>query len=864
MRLSLSHSYLKTVWVIVALLTGLASRGEAKAALDFPYFPSRMHAFIWRNWTSVSIGKMALVLGTTKENVNNVAKSMGLPDYTDPSPYMQDRGYITTLRRNWHLLPNDQLLVLLGWDMAKLDFTLKEDDFLFIKFGSAKPDCAPLKYAVPTAAMDQRSVEIKAVVANYFGNEWNTPPKEQPFAFIEKLSTISGDTMPVVSDPNEKIRFLYSYFAVYGDALLNVELDPYPDELLRRLSQQGINGVWLHIVLSQIAPGTLFPEEAANAAIRLANLSKMAARANKYGIKIYLYLNEPRAQPNSWFVGKEGMKGVTEGNFSAICTSVPAVRDWIRSSLEHVFKTVPGLGGVFSISASENLTNCFSHNPSAGGCPRCPARGGAAVIAEINRTFAEGVTAGNPNAKVIVWDWQWQEAWIPDIIKGLPTSAYLMSVSEWGKPTQRGGINNTVGEYSISVIGPGTRALNNWALAKARGIKTIAKVQINNSWEMSAVPFLPVMNSIAQHKVNLNNANVDGMMLSWTLGGYPSLNLELVNRLDASTAPQDQVLSELANDHYGAAAGPDVVKAWKQFSDAFSEFPFDGSLIYNEPGTAYGPSNLLYASPTGYTASMIGFPYDDLNGWRSIYPAAVFISQFEKMAVGWSAGLATFKVAMEKTTRAEDQQVLNEDYRVAEAVGIHFQTVINQAKFVTARNNLAAGTLNAAQKADAIATVVAANEDEIKLARRMFTLTREDSRIGFEASNHYYYLPVDLVEKVINVDYIQHHGLPPNGAAYALAAGEGVKLSLNQNQPNPFTAFTSIGYSLPKDAAVILEILDSQGKRMRLLVGASEKTGAHQIIWNGLDESQNRVRAGVYLCRLKVGRGSMLRKIVLK
>ena len=49
---------------------------------------------------------------------------------------------------------------------------------------------------------------------------------------------------------------------------------------------------------------------------------------------------------------------------------------------------------------------------------------------------------------------------------------------------------------------------------------------------------------------------------------------------------------------------------------------------------------------------------------------------------------------------------------------------------------------------------------EIELAQRLFTLTRQDSRIGFEASNHYYYLPLDLVEKVIDCTYILEDWLP--------------------------------------------------------------------------------------------------------
>jgi hypothetical protein len=39
-------------------------------------------------------------------------------------------------------------------------------------------------------------------------------------------------------------------------------------------------------------------------------------------------------------------------------------------------------------------------------------------------------------------------------------------------------------------------------------------------------------------------------------------------------------------------------------------------------------------------------------------------------------------------------------------------------------------------------------------AKVLYALQREDSRIGFEASNHYYYLPQDLVEKDLNCERI--------------------------------------------------------------------------------------------------------------
>jgi hypothetical protein len=39
---------------------------------------------------------------------------------------------------------------------------------------------------------------------------------------------------------------------------------------------------------------------------------------------------------------------------------------------------------------------------------------------------------------------------------------------------------------------------------------------------------------------------------------------------------------------------------------------------------------------------------------------------------------------------------------------------------------------------------------ELELAKRLHRLQSRDSRIGFEASNQYYYVPMDLAEKVLS------------------------------------------------------------------------------------------------------------------
>lgn len=757
-------------WIVVLVLmevypavAGPLPATDPRPPVAFDHFPDRLHAFVWRNWEMVSLQRMAEVLDTTPEKVRAIGLSMGLPPHRTPPAEYQQRGYITIIRRNWHILPYEQLLQLLGWDAETLAFALREDDFLWIKLGSFKPSCPILRYAEPNEVAIRRCEQIRAIVSATFADKL-AKPRAPRFDFLKSLSSaVPGQAPRSSSTGEEKIRFLYSYCGVFGDPLINPELDPYPDGLLQQLSSLGVNGVWLHVVLRQLAPSSVFSEMSDNHEERIANLRRLVERAKRYGIDIYLYMNEPRAMEASFFRDREHLKGVQEGNYFALCTSAPEVRQWLAESLTYVFKQVPQLGGVFTITASENFTNCYSHSRTAAGCPRCSKRSGPEVIAEVNRTIAAGVRAGSPTAKVIVWDWGWPDGtdagwgkpdWASPIIEALPDDVYLMCVSEWGKPIARGGIPSAVGEYSLSVVGPGPRALRHWELAKKRGLKTLAKTQANCSWELSAVPYLPVMNLVAQHYSNLAQTGLDGLMMSWSVGGYPSPNLALARCFEADPLPTtEQALASVAQSRYGSDASPDVLAAWSRFSTAFAEYPFHGGFVYNGPMQC-GPANLLYAKPTGYRSTMVGFPYDDLEGWRAIYPADVLAGQFEKIATGWEEGLTALRTASDKTAVSAQLAHLHEDMVLAEAAGLHFRSVASQIRFIMARNALLFGSLQNNERKTRLETARKSLLDEIETAKRHFTLTCVDSRIGFEASNHYYYLPLDLVEKVVNCRHI--------------------------------------------------------------------------------------------------------------
>ena len=736
-------------------------KGAAPAPLALPHFPDRLHAFVWRNWPLVPSARMARVVSARTADIVRMGRAMGLDGPPRISLDQRARSYLTVIKRNWHLLPYDQLLELLGWTAERLAFILREDDFLFIKLGSLKPQCEHLRYQAPDERVRRREQQIARILGAEF-KTGVTAAADPLFGFIPRLSLMpAGPVKPAGSD---HLKFCYSYFALYGDPLLEPASDPFPDGYLARLAQAGINGVWLQAVIYKLAPFPWEPERSAQYRFRLKNLRALVARARRHGIGIFLYLNEPRAMPLPFFAKNPQLKGVVEGDHATLCTSQPDVQRYLVESVANICRGVPSLGGFFTITGSENLTHCWSHGAGAQ-CPRCGSRPPGAVIAEVNRLISEGIQQSGAPARLIAWDWGWNDAWTADAIRQLPAQAALMSVSEWQLPLDRGGVKTEVGEYSISAIGPGPRARRHWQMARERGLKVVAKIQAGNTWELAAVPYIPALENVARHAENLRAAGINDIMMGWTLGGCPSPNLEVVSEILAGESA-DQALQHVAERHFGASLAPAMVTAWRQFSAAFREFPYHPGLLYSGP-QQLGPANLLWAEPTGYHASMVGFPYDDLDAWRAVYPPEVLIRQFEKVAAGFTAALDQLRADASQPDRSlspTQRQALDEECRVAEAAAIHFRSTANQARFVLARRAVAT-TATPAEAAPHLDTLEGVLHEEIRLAQRLHRIQSRDSRIGFEASNHYFYVPVDLAEKVLNCRDLLARWLPRLRAA---------------------------------------------------------------------------------------------------
>jgi hypothetical protein len=736
--------------VAILLSTVALPEGSAPAALEAKHFPDRLHAYVWRNWQITPLERMAAAIDAKPEELRALGHAMGLAAPPPISAGQWRRSYITVIRANWHLLPYEQLLKLLEWSPEHLAYTLREDDFLFVKLGQLKPKCEPLRYSPPNDAARAREAEIAKIVQENLGDGVGVC-REPMFLFVDELSAPVEGLAAAKPRNGEGPRFCYSYFALYGDPLLDTSIDPYPDGYLERLRSLGVNGIWLQGVLFKLAKFPWDPALGEGYETRLRNLNALIARAKRHGMSVYLYLNEPRSMPAAWFKSHPQLKGATEGDYAALCTSHPEVQKYLREGVASIFKAAPGLAGVFTITASENLTNCWSHYHGET-CPRCGGRLPAEVIAEVNALFAEGAKIAGAPGRVIAWDWGWQDAWALDAIAATPADVALMSVSEWSLPIGRGGVANTVGEYSISAIGPGPRASRHWEAARSRSMRPFAKLQVGTTWELGSVPYLPALENVAEHGSRLREAKVAGAMLGWTLGGYPSPNLEVMTRV-LEGEPKSEVLRDVAVRRYGPQHADAVLAAWREFSTALSEYPYDGAVIYNGPHHV-GPANLLWETATGYDATMVGFPYDDLASWRGVYPPDIFAAQFAKAADGFDRGVEILRGPSER--RETLPHAVGRELNVAEAAAIQFRSAANQARFVMARDRLGTASATAA----AIDEIESMLKSELDLARRLYAIQTNDSRIGFEATNHYFYTPMDLAEKVLNCRELLDRWLP--------------------------------------------------------------------------------------------------------
>ena len=463
----------------------------------------------------------------------------------------------------------------------------------------------------------------------------------------------------------------------------------YTDEVLADIAGQGFNGIWVHGLLRHVVRSRPFPEFGRHAATHLQSMRRLVKRADKYGVKVYVYCQPPRAiQVNDPFWKQHPDVAGAKMNYQsddgypltlhALCTSTEAVKQYLRDASEQLVRKLPGLGGVILITASEHASHCYGLMPgerylppdtdqwrAVQSCPRCAERAPQEVVAEIVQLVRDGVRAASQDAQIIAWDWCWwwyEKSPCPTVVGLLPDDVTLMSGFEQGGRKKIMGKMRPVEEYSLSYAGPSPHFLGIQSLARRRGLYTMAKLQVGTTHELATVPNLPLIGNLYTKVKAMRELGVDGFMGCWNFGNMASANSAAFNRFfrARSLPPKRKALTEFAACYFPGCRAGGVADAWKTFAEAMNDYPFSIPFMYSGPNNYSlvcpmkpGPAN---TRPLGRSWRM------DRRGdsleLSLAFPLVETIGGLGRLAKAWRKGAETLEDALQgcdggETARAE-------------------------------------------------------------------------------------------------------------------------------------------------------------------------------------------------------------------
>lgn len=83
------------------------------------------------------------------------------------------------------------------------------------------------------------------------------------------------------------------------------------------------------------------------------------------------------------------------------------------------------------------------------------------------------------------------------------------------------------------------------------------------------------------------------------------------------------------------------------------------------------------------------------------------------------------------------------------------------------------------------------------------------------------------------------------------------------NYPNPFNPSTTIAFQLHKPAKVEIEVYNILGQKVATVIDKFYNAGIYKIKWDATNDYGGRLTSGIYLYRLKAGKVTQVKKLLL-
>ena len=191
-------------------------------------FPTAWQRVIFRNYGYAYTENIAKVIRTDAETVKKQAIAMGLeePLYCD---LWTEKGFVTVIRNNYDILPDDDVAVLIGKSREEYDKLLIEYDFLNVKLGD-KPRTEKAVFSPLTQEQLSATRKIRDFILSK-----RQKRAVAPFDFYANAVLPT----PVKGESAIKDFFCSHYSADYGGVLNDDDLKDYSPDYLKRISGCG-------------------------------------------------------------------------------------------------------------------------------------------------------------------------------------------------------------------------------------------------------------------------------------------------------------------------------------------------------------------------------------------------------------------------------------------------------------------------------------------------------------------------------------------------------------------------------------------------------------------------------------------------
>ncbi len=567
------------------------------------------------------------------------------------------------------------------------------------------------------------------------------------------------------------------------DELLD-DVNYYPDEYLNRLVHEGINGLWLSIEFRDY-PSRFFPEHGRDAVKRLEKLRATVKQCARYGIKIYIYCNEPwsfsdkafgslplaELEANPWFKGHEA-----DGTIH-FCTSSKEGQAYVEECSNYLFTNVPDLGGMICIVNGEIPTNCYSYPGYFFGnnCPRCSKLKPWEVYHDLLAAFARGIKNAAPKAEFIAWFYtpsitddslstkEQKFEVFRQIAAHAPKDVIMQMNFESNGIVKQCGRELVAHDYWLSWPGP-SDIFTDWAsnATQKSHARVSAKIQVGCSHEDATIPFMPVPGSLYRKYRVMKELGVDSVMQCWYFGNYPGLMNKAAGELSflPFAAEEDEFLENLARIDW-AGNQKQIAQVWKYFMNGYAHFPV--TIMFSWYGPLHcsivWPLHLFPVDQPIAPSWCFGYPDSgDRIGECTYFAHSLpeILDLLTQMNEQWQKGIDIISLLEDEYAGNEARQM---DIGLYKAIGLQIRSALDVFTFYHLRERLP--FMEQAEQRTTLRQMIELVQMEIKNCMSMKALCLKDPRLGFHSeAEGYKFFPFKLDWRVKQLENLLETDFP--------------------------------------------------------------------------------------------------------